>query len=91
MADQDEEDWIEGWGMVPFTNAELEQIKSGQKSINDVDLRNLVREILHIRHLSFLLLKQCEELGATEENNALIKLARFNLLSGPRSDDNPSQ
>lgn len=71
--------------MIPFTEEELKQIKLGQKVINDIDLRNLVREILHLRWLAHSLLNRCEELGDNEKNSEFFKLAAFNLRSGPRS------
>jgi len=90
MEDSDYDDWVEGFCMIPFTEAELEQIKSGQRTITDVDRRDLVREILHMRWLALELLKRCKELGDDEESNALIKIAAFNLLSGPRSQHEPN-
>ena len=72
----DENDWLEGFASIPFTDRELDQIKSGELPLTDIHRRHLVREVTFLRYLARELMKQCEELGETDDKKQLVKYGK---------------
>ena len=77
----DENDWLEGFASIPFTDKELDQIKSGELPLTGILRRRLVREVTFLRYLVRELVKQCEVLGETGAKNQLVKYAKQILTS----------
>jgi len=78
---RDENDWLDGFVSIPFTDKELDQIESGELPLTDIRRRNLVREVAVLRYLTREFVKQCEELGETGDKNQLVKYAEQLLTS----------